>query len=142
MFLSKKKRKKNSRPAVLVIEDDENIAFYLRYMLSREGFNPVLVPDGRAALEMLEKFRPPRLILMDIKLPFVDGARLVSHIRAKPRWAEVPIILLTAVSEERVINRAMVAGANEYVVKPFLTLELIARVRHYIPDGDTGAFSG
>ncbi|MDB5097186.1 MAG: putative response regulator, CheY [Cyanobacteria bacterium RYN_339] len=131
-----KPKKKTKKSTVLVVEDDENIAFYLKYMLQREGLNPVMVPDGRAALDVIERFRPPKLILMDIKLPFIDGARLVQHVRARPKWALVPIILLTSVSEERVINRALSAGANEYMVKPFLTLELIARVRHYVPEGE------
>ena len=122
-----------AKPTVLVVEDDENIAFYIRLMLKREGLNPVMAADGRQALEIMAKFRPPRLILMDIKLPFVDGAQLVAKVRAHPRWLDVPIILLTSMAEDRVINRALSAGANDYLVKPFQTLELMARVRHFIP---------
>lgn len=119
------------KPPILIIEDDENIAMMLRYMLGREGYNPVMVPDGRAAMETIERYRAPRLILMDVKLPFVDGLRLVQIIRAKNGWEHVPIIMLTSVTEEKVISRVLEAGADDYIVKPFQTLDLLARVRRH-----------
>lgn len=119
------------RPAILVIEDDENIAMMLRYLLRREGFNPVLIPDGKAAVETVERYKPPRLILMDVKLPYVDGLRLVKIIRATLGWEQVPIVMLTSITEEHVISRVLEAGANDYVVKPFQVLDLLARVKRY-----------
>ena len=89
----------------------------------------MIVPDGREATEILERYKPPRLILMDIKLPYVDGFRLLTMVRARAGWERVPVIMLTAVSEERVINRILTGGADDYVVKPFQTLDLLARVR-------------
>ncbi|MOA68163.1 Transcriptional regulatory protein CseB [compost metagenome] len=66
-----------------------------------------------------------------MKLPFVDGFRLVQMVRERSGWEQVPIIMLTSVTEERMISRALEAGANDYVVKPFQTLDLLARVRRY-----------
>ena len=121
----------NRKPAVLIIEDDENIAMMLKYLIGREGFNPVIVPDGREAVDRVERYKAPALILMDMKLPFVDGFRLVQMVRERSGWEQVPIIMLTSVTEERMISRALEAGANDYVVKPFQTLDLLARVRRY-----------
>jgi DNA-binding response OmpR family regulator len=120
------------RPAVLIIEDDENIAMMLKYLIGREGFNPVVVPDGREAVERFERYKPPALILMDMKLPFVDGFRLVQLARQQAGWEDVPIIMLTSVTEEKMISRVLDAGASDYVVKPFQTLDLLARVRRYV----------
>jgi DNA-binding response OmpR family regulator len=122
------------KPAVLVIEDDENIAMMLKYLLNREGFNAVVLRDGRAAQETIERYKPPKLILMDVKLPFVDGVRLVQIVRQRPDWERVPIIMLTSITEEKVISRVLDAGADDYVVKPFQTLDLLARVRRYARD--------
>jgi DNA-binding response OmpR family regulator len=127
-------KQKSLKPTILVVEDDENIAYYLKLMLRREGFNVIHAADGREAVAVMGRFRPPRLILMDIKLPFVDGIQLVGMVRGHATWMHVPIILLSSVSEEMAINRALSTGANDYFVKPFLTLEVIARVRHYVPE--------
>lgn len=123
---------KARRPVILVIEDDENIAMMLRYLLGREGYNAVLIPDGKAAVDTVSRFKPPSLILMDVKLPYVDGLRLVKIIRESAGWEQVPIVMLTSITEEHVISRVLEAGANDYVVKPFQVLDLLARVKRYV----------
>ena len=120
------------KPAILVVEDDEHIAFLLQYMLSREGFEPQSAEDGRAAQQLIDRMTPPRGVLMDVKLPFMDGFHLIEYIRAKDGWAQVPILMLTSQSEERDIVRALDAGANDYIVKPFQALELMARLRRFM----------
>lgn len=117
------------RPPVVVIEDDETIAFALKYMLETEGFKAVVLRDGRAAEDLVARLGPPRLVILDMKLPYVDGIRIVATMRAKPGWARVPIVVLSSISEERAIQRALEAGATEYLVKPFATEQLLARVR-------------
>lgn len=119
------------KPPILIIEDDENIAMMLKYLLGREGFNPVVLPDGKVASETIERYKAPKLILMDVKLPYVDGVRLVQLVRAREGWERVPIIMLTSITEEKLISRVLDAGADDYVVKPFQTLDLLARVRRY-----------
>jgi DNA-binding response OmpR family regulator len=118
---------------VLVIEDDEHIAEILRFILERQGYQVVLVGDGRAAQQAIAAAEaPPRMVLLDVMLPHVDGFTLVREIRALPAWANTPIIMLTAKVMEDDIVRALDAGANDYVAKPFQPNELLARVRRYL----------
>jgi DNA-binding response OmpR family regulator len=116
----------------LVVEDEEQIAYLLRFILSREGFVVEVVNDGRAAQELIASAPPPALVMLDVMLPFVDGYRLLSEIRAREDWKSVPVIMLTAKSQEKDIVRALDAGASDYMVKPFKPEELRARVKRLL----------
>lgn len=116
----------------LIVEDDEQIAYLLRFILSREGFVVEVASDGRAAQELIAKMPPPALVMLDVMLPFVDGNLLLSEIRARPEWNAVPVIMLTAKSQEKDIVRALDAGASDYMVKPFKPEELRARVKRLV----------
>lgn len=116
----------------LVVEDDEQIAVLLKYMIERQGFSVVMARDGRAAQEMIETGVAPAIAIVDIMLPYIDGFQLVAMIRAKPEWKNVPIIMLTARSQEGDIVRALDAGANDYIVKPFKPEELKARMKRLL----------
>lgn len=125
------------RPPILVVEDDENIATYLRYMLEAEGFKAVVMRDGREVVALMERAGPPRLVLMDVKLPYHDGYTLLAHMRARPKWDSVPVLILSSVSDERSQKRAMEAGATDFLVKPIEAATLINRVRAHVPDPAT-----
>jgi len=116
-------------PTVLVVEDNNEIAFLIRFLLEREGFGVELASDGRAAERIIATMSPPHLVMLDIMLPYVDGMQLLAQIRSRKEWERVPVIMLTAKSQEREIVRALEAGASDYVVKPFQPNELLARVR-------------
>jgi DNA-binding response OmpR family regulator len=114
----------------LVVEDDRIIVTLLEDMLSRNGFNVQTALDGRQALDFLKTIpSPPALVLLDVMLPYVDGFELIKTIRQHATWNQVPIIMLTAKSQEQSIVRALDEGANDYIVKPFRPRELIARIR-------------
>jgi two-component system, OmpR family, alkaline phosphatase synthesis response regulator PhoP len=66
-------------------------------------------------------------------MPYADGFELLAHLRAKPDWRDVPVMMLTARSQEKDIVRALDAGASDYVIKPFLPEELKARIRRLVP---------
>lgn len=117
---------------VLVVEDEEHIAQILEFMLKREGFEVVLATDGRRAREWMGENPPPHLVLLDIMLPYADGFEIIGELRRLPGWERVPVIMLTAKSQERDIVRALDAGANDYVLKPFNPAELMARLRRYL----------
>jgi len=119
----------NSPLRVLVIEDDEHIGQLLQFMLERESYAVHLVRDGRAGKAFIESEQPPAIALLDVMLPFFDGFQLVTMLRAQPGWEAVPVIMLTGKTQERDIVRALDAGANDYIVKPFQPKELLARVR-------------
>lgn len=118
--------------SILVVEDDEHIAELLRFLLERQGYHVELCSDGRAARAFIESCTStPAMILLDVMLPFIDGFELVHKVRAHKGWGEVPILMLTAKTMEQDIVRALDAGANDYILKPFQPNELMARVRRY-----------
>jgi len=120
------------QPAVLVAEDDPQIAYLLQFLLEREGYRVLLATDGREAQRFMDDIPPPRLVILDIMMPYADGFELLARIRAKPDWRNTPVIMLTARSQEKDIVRALDAGASDYVVKPFLPEELKARIRRLV----------
>lgn len=119
-------------PTVLVAEDDEQIAFLLQFLLEREGYRVALVKNGQEALQFIDGMPPPKLAILDIMMPQTDGFELLTHLRSKAEWHNVPVIMLTARSQEKDIVRALDAGASDYVVKPFVPDELKARIRRLI----------
>jgi len=108
---------------ILVVEDERPIADLLRMSLSQEGYACVCVYDGAAAADLLERRRFD-LILLDVMLPEVDGFELMEYIRPM----EIPVIFLTAKSAVSDRVRGLRSGAEDYIVKPFEIVELLARV--------------
>lgn len=121
-----------SDTSILIVEDDEHIAYILEFLLTREGFVVQHAADGREALRIIESSQPPVLVLLDLMLPYHDGFALIGSLRRQPGWEAVPIIMLTAKSQEQDIVRALEAGASDYILKPFQPHELLARVRRLI----------
>lgn len=119
----------SAKPRILMVEDEEDIAFLIRFMLERHGFSVEHAADGRQALDKLANSAPPDLTLMDIMLPYHDGLELVERLRAQPGWESVPVLMLTAKAREVDIVRALELGADDYVTKPFQPEELLARIR-------------
>jgi two-component system, OmpR family, phosphate regulon response regulator PhoB len=116
------------QPYVLIAEDDDAISMLLRYNLEKEGFNVGVANDGEMALLMASE-RLPDLALLDWMLPKVPGIEVCRRLRTRPESRNVPIIMLTARSEETDRVRGLDTGADDYVTKPFSTTELLARVR-------------
>ena len=110
---------------ILVVEDESEIANYLRRGLSFEGFVVETAADGQAALVAVRE-RPPDVIVLDIMLPKIDGFEVARRIRTA---SDVPIIMLTA--RDAVPDRVhgLEAGADDYLVKPFAFEELLARIK-------------
>ncbi|PWF45380.1 response regulator transcription factor [Massilia glaciei] len=116
--------------SIMLVEDDDHIAQVLVFMLERQGYRATLATDGRAARALIESGGAvPDLVLLDVMLPYLDGFELVRIIRAQAGWEKTPIVMLTAKTMEQDVVRALDAGANDYVVKPFQPNELLARVR-------------
>jgi diguanylate cyclase (GGDEF)-like protein len=113
---------------VLVVDDDVDIARFIETNLRTEGFDVLVAHDGAEALRMVNTSLPD-LALVDVLMPKVDGIEVVRQLRSTAATASLPVIMLTATSlpSDRVIG--LRAGADDYIVKPFDTLELVARVR-------------
>ncbi|MBQ2667896.1 MAG: response regulator transcription factor [Clostridia bacterium] len=109
---------------ILIVDDDKNICELLRLYIEKEGFDTAMAHDGRAALQVFDAANPD-LILLDIMLPELDGWQVCREIRKK---SQCPIIMLTAKGEvfDKVLGLEL--GADDYVVKPFETKEVIARI--------------
>jgi two-component system phosphate regulon response regulator PhoB len=119
------------RPAVLVVEDEPALSTLLRYNLEKEGFDVSEARDGEEALLQLKEAKPDA-VLLDWMLPRISGLELCRQIRRAPAWRDLPVIMLTARGEEGDRVRGLDSGADDYVVKPFSTSELIARLRAVI----------
>ena len=114
---------------IVVIEDDPAIRRVIGLALKTAGYETVLEEDdGRNGLATVLQERPD-LVLLDLMLPGLDGLAVCRHIRANPDTGQVPIIMLTAKSEDADIVAGLDAGANDYVTKPFSIEVLLARIR-------------
>ena len=115
-------------PRVAVVEDEEALSVLLRYNLEAEGFEVDTILRGDEA-EMRLQERTPDLLILDWMLPGVSGIELCRRLRMRPETERLPIIMLTARGEESERVRGLSTGADDYVVKPFSTPELVARVK-------------
>ncbi len=116
------------KPSILVVEDEPALAELLRYNLEAQGFEVRLGGDGDEALMLVDEKRPD-LIVLDWMLPSISGIEVCRQLRRKSETRAIPIILLTARSEETDRVRGLESGADDYVTKPFSPSELIARIR-------------
>lgn len=122
----------SAHPSVLVVEDDVHIAHVLSFMLERQGYRVIHVADGRAAVQHVVSQPAPDLVLLDMMLPNVEGVEIVNVIRVQAGWEAVPVLMLTAKTAEQDIVRALDAGANDFIIKPFQPQALLARVRRFL----------
>ena len=115
-------------PHITVVEDEEALSVLLRYNLEAEGYEVETVLRGDEAELKLQE-RVPDLLILDWMLPGLSGIELCRRLRVRPETERLPIIPLTARGEESERVRGLSTGADDYVVKPFSTPELMARVR-------------
>lgn len=120
-----KARTQTVRPLVLVVEDEDSFVDALRIGLDREGFDVVTATDGAKALEEFDRARPD-LVLLDLMLPKLSGIDVCRQLRAR---SEVPIIVVSAKSEEIDTVLLLEMGADDFVTKPYRLRELVARMR-------------
>src|SRR3954469_10318833 len=125
----------------LVVEQDEQLCHILRFIFEREGFAVELARDGRSAEEAIATLAPPAIVTLALMLPHMDGYELLRRIRKTTGWQSVPVIVLTARSQEKDIARGLEAGADDYLVKPFDPDELRARVRRLGKTGSEASLS-
>ena len=117
-----------TQPSVLLVEDEPAQREVLRYNLESEGFCVVVARDGEEAMERVAEALPD-LILLDWMLPHVSGIEVCRRLRLRPETRSIPVIMLSARSEEVDKVRGLETGADDYVIKPYSVVELMARLR-------------
>jgi two-component system alkaline phosphatase synthesis response regulator PhoP len=123
------------RRSIVIVEDDEDIADSIRYNLEREGFRVRVATTGEDALNLILD-RPPNLILLDLNLPHMSGFEMCRRLRAEAPTARVPILILTARTDEADKVLGLNIGADDYITKPFGMRELVARVNAVLRRAD------
>ena len=114
---------------ILICDDEPDIVYALQIYLKSEGFDVISAANGREAVDILKEQPDIKLILMDVMMPVMDGIAAMAEIRT---FSNVPIIMLTAKSEDADKVMGLTIGADDYVTKPFNPVELMARVKSQI----------
>jgi DNA-binding response OmpR family regulator len=116
-----------ARKKVLVVDDERDISDIVAFNLRREQYDVLTAVDGESAVVIAQREQPD-LVLLDLMLPGIGGLEVCRRLRAEPRTAQIPIIMLTAKGEETDAVVGLAQGADDYVRKPFGVKELLARV--------------
>jgi two-component system phosphate regulon response regulator PhoB len=117
-----------ARPTILVVEDEAPLLTLLRYNLEKQGFRVEEAADGQEALLRVAEAKPD-LVLLDWMLPALSGIEVCRQIRRRPATRDLPIIMVTARTEDQDAVRALDTGADDYIAKPFAMEALLARIR-------------
>lgn len=112
---------------ILVVDDDPDICALLEFKLESSGYAVIVEHQGEAALAALDQ-EPVDLVLLDWMMPRMGGLEVCLALRADPRFARLPVLMLTAKAQEADVQRGLTAGADDYILKPFSPREVAARV--------------
>ncbi|MFN7001891.1 MAG: response regulator transcription factor [Roseinatronobacter sp.] len=121
---------------ILVVEDEDNIAIALNYLLTREGYNQTRIATGEGAVDLI-RARKPDLVLLDVMLPAVSGYEICQSVRADPDCNSVRILMMTARGSAMERRKGLAMGADGFISKPFELKELREEVRKILA-GETG----
>ena len=113
---------------ILVVDDEENIALSLNFLMEKAGYTVQTAADGAKAMEAIAE-AVPDLILLDINMPKMNGYQVCEAVRANPAWKDILIVMLTAKGRDIEREKGLAMGANDYIIKPFSTQEVIDKVR-------------
>lgn len=115
-------------PKILIVDDDKQINFFLEKLLSMEGYEATSVNDSSMALQTANTFHPD-LFILDLMMPEPNGFELCRTLRADPNFSQTPIVIITAMDDTDSKAIAFLAGANDYIMKPFRPDELARRMK-------------
>jgi len=120
---------------ILIVEDQEDNRAIMRDLLNTAGYNLIEAVDGEEGVRLAQSEHPD-LILMDIQLPILDGYEATRRIRALAEVKSIPIIAVTSYALSGDEAKALAAGCDSYVAKPFSPRELLAKVREFLPNAE------
>ncbi len=130
-----------TKAKILIIEDDRDIVEMLKYNLKDQGYETISALDGNEGLKLTKKEQPD-LIILDIMLPFIDGFEVCRTLKKDQMTANIPIIILSAKSQETDKVVGLELGADDYVTKPFSPRELLARIKTMLRRGRESPLGG
>jgi len=119
------------RPLVLLVDDSISVRRLAQHLLVSHGWQVATAADGLAALQLLQEGLLPRLMLVDIEMPGMNGLELLRRLRQEPRWQQLSVVMLTAHEAGPVSQQALDMGAQAYLTKPYTPQQLLAQVRRY-----------
>jgi two-component system phosphate regulon response regulator PhoB len=117
-----------ARETILVVEDDENIQQLVGYNLAKAGFHVIYADKGEQAFDLIRREKP-ELIVLDLMLPGLNGFEVCKLVRKDPKTKNLPIVMLTAKSEENDMAMGLDLGADDYITKPFSPKILVSRIK-------------
>ncbi len=122
---------KNNKPSILVVEDEQTLLKAVTYALNEAGFNVSSAIDGESALEKVRE--KPDLVLLDIIIPRKSGLEVLKEMKADPALADIPVLLLTNLSDDDSVSQGIALGARGYLVKSNYDLEsVVAKVKEVL----------
>jgi CheY-like chemotaxis protein len=120
------------KPKIMIVEDDSFVMDIYQTKLSQEGYEVLPAENGAEAIKKLEK-EIPDLVLLDIIMPYVDGLQVLRKIKADEKLKDIPVILLTNLSQKENINEGLGLGADDYLIKSHFTpSEVLEKIKKYI----------
>ncbi|MFN2465609.1 MAG: PleD family two-component system response regulator [Candidatus Dormibacteria bacterium] len=127
----------SEKPIVMIVEDEASLQKVLQIRLQIEGFDVRTAGDGEEALAMIREERPD-LVLTDLMMPMMDGAELTRAIKSDPELKDIPVLVLTALKEQRERENLLAAGADGFAAKPYNSAELTSRIRDLLASARGG----
>ncbi len=116
---------------ILIVDDEPSIIVPLQFLMQQNGYETSVAFSGEEAMETIVA-KAPDLILLDIKLPIVDGFEVCQRVRENQEWSNIRIILLTAMGGEANVAKGMALGADAYITKPFSNAAVIRKVKELL----------
>jgi two-component system alkaline phosphatase synthesis response regulator PhoP len=117
-----------SKQTILVVDDEQDLLDLIEYNLKKEGYNVLKAENGIQGLEMAKEHKP-NLVLLDIMMPKLDGIQVCEKMRANPDLKPIPVIFLTARSDEKTEVEGLDIGADDFITKPISTTKLLSRIK-------------
>lgn len=123
-------------PEILIVEDSPTQAEKLRYLLEQQGYRARVAKNGSEALSLLQEFRPS-LVITDVLMPMMNGYELCAAIKKQERIRDIPVILLTSLSDPKDVVEALKCGANNFITKPYDNAYLLSHIRYILANAET-----
>ena len=120
--------------SILVVDDEPNIVLSLEFLMTQAGYEVSTAADGEAALQCIEA-APPDLVLLDVNIPKRNGYEVCETIRANPNWDRVRVVMITAKGRDVEREKGLALGADDYIIKPFSTHEVVDKVAEVLASG-------